>query len=332
MDQKRRIEYIDLAKAFAIIFVLIGHTVSSDTFIKKVVYAFHMPLFMVLSGSLIRVSDRSFTTFLKDRALRLLVPYFIWAMIYSPFSLRNLICITYGTRQTLEMASSLTSLWFLPTMFISQCITYFFLKKALKKQAVILLPPLILFIVGIIASGRIEIGYPWGLDVAFVTVLFMISGNLLTERMQNTNVIVLSGCFVSCIFAYTVSLRFNTTDLGYVLMANAIYGNPVLFLIGAYGGSVAIILISYLLSKVDFPLKRCFLHVGQKTFGIFLIHKPIVESLRVVMEKLGIGYNSFTGVLLITVIGLAISYGLAQLIEWIVPSLFGIKKDGIYEQ
>ena len=45
-----RIEYIDLAKAIGIFLVCLGHTVDPDTQLKTIIYAFHMPLFFILSG------------------------------------------------------------------------------------------------------------------------------------------------------------------------------------------------------------------------------------------------------------------------------------------
>ena len=48
-----RIKYIDIAKAFAIIFIVLGHTIlhsqHSEVFVK-ILYSFHVVLFFMLSG------------------------------------------------------------------------------------------------------------------------------------------------------------------------------------------------------------------------------------------------------------------------------------------
>ena len=52
-ETKARIEFIDIIKALAIILVVIGHTSPNRTEIlpyKSIIYAFHMPLFFILSG------------------------------------------------------------------------------------------------------------------------------------------------------------------------------------------------------------------------------------------------------------------------------------------
>ena len=53
----KRIEYIDLAKGLAIYLVVLGHALGSlaaptmeHGIIGNVIYSFHMPLFMILSG------------------------------------------------------------------------------------------------------------------------------------------------------------------------------------------------------------------------------------------------------------------------------------------
>lgn len=50
MDEKKRLVFVDVAKAIAIFLVVLGHVVSSNTTTKLVLYSFHMPLFFILSG------------------------------------------------------------------------------------------------------------------------------------------------------------------------------------------------------------------------------------------------------------------------------------------
>ena len=46
---KKRILWIDYAKAFAMFFVIFGH-VNSGNYLTNWIYSFHMPLFFLLSG------------------------------------------------------------------------------------------------------------------------------------------------------------------------------------------------------------------------------------------------------------------------------------------
>ena len=48
---KERLLYIDMLKAFGIILVVMGHVFhDSDSIVSHFIYAFHMPLFFLLSG------------------------------------------------------------------------------------------------------------------------------------------------------------------------------------------------------------------------------------------------------------------------------------------
>lgn len=57
-QQQKRIEYIDIAKGLAIFCVLVGHIVDSDTLMKTILYAFHMPVFFILSGMVAHVQPQ----------------------------------------------------------------------------------------------------------------------------------------------------------------------------------------------------------------------------------------------------------------------------------
>ena len=52
-----RLRYIDLTKGFAIILMLWGHTMTSVNGIHIWIYSFHMPIFFIMCGILIRIKE-----------------------------------------------------------------------------------------------------------------------------------------------------------------------------------------------------------------------------------------------------------------------------------
>ena len=50
VKNKRRIEYIDIAKGIAIILMIMGHVCSYGSWKRNIIYSFHMPLFIIVSG------------------------------------------------------------------------------------------------------------------------------------------------------------------------------------------------------------------------------------------------------------------------------------------
>lgn len=105
MDQKilkkNRNIYIDVLKSFLIISVVIGHTIVSffpERYIYnnifKVIYSFHMFLFIFVSAYLVKLVGHEINIlWLKKRFFRLMIPYIVWTalllVIRNNFSLYN---------------------------------------------------------------------------------------------------------------------------------------------------------------------------------------------------------------------------------------------------
>lgn len=72
---KQRIEFVDLAKGFCILMVVLLH-VYGDTSgeVIKIMGYFKLPLFFVLSGMFFKEND-GILSFLKDKTNKLLMPF-----------------------------------------------------------------------------------------------------------------------------------------------------------------------------------------------------------------------------------------------------------------
>lgn len=73
-DNTKRIEWIDVAKALAIILVGIGHY-NCPRGLQIWIYSFHMPLFFILSGVTLDIKKYKFVKFVKRKAKAFLVPW-----------------------------------------------------------------------------------------------------------------------------------------------------------------------------------------------------------------------------------------------------------------
>lgn len=96
-NMNKRNENIDIIKGAAILLVLAGHAIQfgsgmhcyiySDFFLDpvyRVIYSFHMPLFMLISGYLFyfTVNRHSFGECVKSRFQTLLLPIGVWSLIF----------------------------------------------------------------------------------------------------------------------------------------------------------------------------------------------------------------------------------------------------------
>lgn len=328
--KKERVLFIDIARATAIFTVVAGHTVDSDTVYKTIIYSFHMPLFFLLSGFTGIIRDRydltTWTAFFQKKVRTLLFPYLLWACIYSSFSFKHLLLILWGTRETLIDAGSLTSLWFLPVLFVASVLTECTNAAARKWNArFIPIMAAVLFMgSGLFIPHAAQHGYPWGADIALTAAGFMLIGQLLGQ-LYSMSVFHKAHSHILCCCVTLVGMLAVFLILkpeGYVLMANAVYGNRILFLLTSLMGSLFILSSSRLLEFAASHLKAM-IYLGQNTLGIFILHKPVVEMIRSLVTRLGYEYNNLLCVALIPVATLCVVIPVVYVIKKYVPFMFG---------
>lgn len=55
----KRLRYIDVGRGIGMMLVVLGHTVNPGSLLWKAIFAFHMPLFFMLSGYLYKQRDKA---------------------------------------------------------------------------------------------------------------------------------------------------------------------------------------------------------------------------------------------------------------------------------
>ncbi len=189
-----RIEWIDSLKGLGMLLVVLSHTaIDHDT--NRVLYAFHMPLFFLISGFLFSPHKYvSISSLVRKRTQTLLVPYLfyalgsyvLWANVARHYGadadsglsvLTPLIGIAYSVGSG-EWLIPNCPLWFLTCLFVTECLYWSFHQIARSKTQCGLM--LIASAVGgYLASLYLGIRLPWGADVALTAVAFYGAGHLL---------------------------------------------------------------------------------------------------------------------------------------------------------
>jgi len=129
-----RDQQIDALRGFAILLVVLGHCIQfsgidfDNNFLFRLIYSFHMPLFMFISGYVSFFSTwKGFATF-KNKFFLLLVPFFSWGLI-SFFKLVILNKIGfYGVFDFffhLVLYPDNEGLWFLWVLFLINLLIFF---------------------------------------------------------------------------------------------------------------------------------------------------------------------------------------------------------------
>lgn len=135
--EKKRLEYLDMAKGIGILFVVLVHSKTLPEKMTAWLAQPAMPLFFVVSGMLIACTeeDRKDGKYvLKKKCRSLLLPYLWFTLLYI---LRDIVNIYLGIADTAALGADVMAfvtlfgcsvLWFLTTLFFSE-ITFVFLRK-----------------------------------------------------------------------------------------------------------------------------------------------------------------------------------------------------------
>lgn len=294
-----RIEYIDLAKGFCIILVVLFHC---DIYFYHIGYEFNtmvgntfrMPLYYFLSGLFFKPYN-GFFNFAIRKANKLLIPFFFFYFctgVIVPFILQEL-NVDMGIKSVIGWHSFINfynekftniPLWFLLSLFETNIIFYFcliFIEKYTKcfKIATLIC---ILFIIGIIG-------------------FFMGRNNVNIQIFIDTSMTVLPFFAIGYIFRkYTHILEPNKWDkywILFVLMSGGITyllsgGNlmyienkfdvhPIAFYVSGITGTLCVLFISKAIVKIPFIS-----YIGRYSIMLLVTHLLLLAVVSLIINKI----------------------------------------------
>ena len=138
-EKNTRIEWVDICKAIAIIFVFLGHW--GTLHLRPFAFAFHLKLFFLISGFFASASADKYTfkEFLTKKTKQILIPMLLWmwiGLIITNFDTEtNLSTIIY---QLKDIRHIYPNYWFFPAIFTIS-IFYYISKKFYKSNLRVLL-------------------------------------------------------------------------------------------------------------------------------------------------------------------------------------------------
>ena len=264
-----RYEYVDIAKGLGILAVVWAHIMTSG-FSHELCYAFHMPLFFLLSGMLFkREKYASLLGFVKHRSKRLFVPYLAYSLttwvIWVVFRMLHGDTVVSWWMPLLQTVIAKGSgaylvhnsaLWFIPCLFAVE-LMWFFVGK-LNDWIAIVLSLLIgggSFLLGDFLGDDWWFLLPWNLDAAFIALPFYGVGNLFAKRLQQEKIVSYIGVhkwgtmFIWILFTVLLiigTLRYDTCSMG-----SSLYGcRGIVFFLRAFIGCAAMLCLALLLDNI----------------------------------------------------------------------------------
>ena len=75
-------EFIDIARGIAIILMIVGHVVKFNGLVWRIIYSFHMPLFIICSGYFFKKEEK-LSECIKKVIKKLILPYVICCLFVN---------------------------------------------------------------------------------------------------------------------------------------------------------------------------------------------------------------------------------------------------------
>ena len=88
--KSKKMNWIDVAKGICIICIILGHM--GNNLAVKIVYAFHIPVFFILSGYTMK-REKLDNQYIKKKFSRLMIPYFTTCLFITIMDIIKSICL-----------------------------------------------------------------------------------------------------------------------------------------------------------------------------------------------------------------------------------------------
>lgn len=282
-----RINEIDVASGLAIILVVVGHTLDhmpeSYRIFKTVLYTFHMPFFMFISGFLYRLSSqsledlKSYLPFIKRKLNRLGLTYLLVSLLYLGFNF-----ILYQHTGSVNILQDVLYIFLKPSFGVSIFLWYIYvlllfylffslllLHPILKKNTYILiiLGFMLYFIVPKI--GLFE------LNLFCKYFVYFSIGIFISENYHCFKVVLHKMNVLPCLL-FAVLLVLEILD--FVNLPALVYG------------LISIPSLVYISLKLS--INKSLQYLGNRTFVIYIWHSAFLFFLEVILMKFDKNYHT----------------------------------------
>ncbi len=280
MNNKKREIWLDILKGIAILLVIIGHGPTISNRLYEFIWAFHMPLFFLISGYTFKKKEEK--KFIKDKAKRLLIPYYftcilliasniIYNIYYKSFSFNRLLLILkrwiwagiYGSCWSYNnpfKIYDIGAIWFLCTLFAALLLFNFIMNTKEEYQ-----PFIIVILVYIGLSLNQFFWLPFNFASACTSTLLLYVGYLSKkfDILNNKSLILKLLLFIiSAVCIYNKSM---------VIIGNNTYSYGVFSILGAIAISYWIAKFSKQLEKTKY-VSKFLSYLGRNTLVILCFH------------------------------------------------------------
>lgn len=289
---KTRIKYLDVLKCIAIYLVVWGHCIqfmSPATYINdpmiRLIYSFHMPLFMMISGYFAWHSmQMSFGKMLLKKARNLILPNFMWAIVISSLSfVISFLIWDYKGEPNPNIIKRFifffwSDLWFLKTLFVCYILAFIWRNFPKYKIIGLMISILLSHIVGSI--NLLSLMYPCflvGMGLQYYSDYF-------THKKEIVIFLISLIIFVLSYIAQSYILEYRYFPVSHLIKSGlykmAFYTECyriIEMLLGIFGSFVFFFFVKFICRY--FSEIKCLCYLGRFTLGIYIWQTLFIQRL-----------------------------------------------------
>jgi len=291
--------FVDIAKGFAIILVVVEHNVlifKHNVAADVIILSFHMPLFYFASGIFFS-NHQKFNTILGKRFHSLVKPYLVSCLLFfvlksiKDFKIGDITTfitgVLYGTNTSLSWPYE--QLWFLTSLFVTvlSCRGLYFFLNRIASDWLRLLILFVLLIIGVNFIKQIRslqcLGLPWNFDLLGVTVFFYAFGfEMRNKFFRGTSApLILSTSalliFLCLHYFFTIELPNDPCSIHLTLRK---YDHMLVNSLEAIFGIFFVIYLSMAIEKYCSTVSLFLDFIGRRSLAIFIFHVLVMPYIQ----------------------------------------------------
>lgn len=283
-SKSQRVAFIDVTKGIAISLVVLGHVLGgalargwvvpadAGETVYKFIYAFHMPVFFIISGAFAigHIRRAPFHAFLS-RCGSIAWPYLLWGTIF--IALQTFIAgfmlfpPQAGALYSVERLLLGETSWFLWTLFVCEVLLIL----------AVIIPLWVLMAVSLVMSLALPAGYPgiFGNVVHFMP--YLVLGALVGHRIREISFASPWKALCGGLLIFAALFAATATGAG--------SGDAIGFLEGV-SGTAALLLLAYGLNRISGRAGDILREIGEASLVVFLLHPYFQVAARIIIEHL----------------------------------------------
>lgn len=313
--QNNRITYLDAAKGVAILLMMLDHIWAFKNPVSEWIYSFHMPIFFIISGILIKYTNaeqRNLSKIIISKLKGLLIPYLVFefgfVVLFGTLHNFDYNVLKWHAYDGLLLKPANWSLWFLICIFISE-ILFISIKKYIKNEKALYFFISFIYIIPFFIktnNAYITIFLRCCTAIGFIGGGYISSSLVFNKSYSNFIILLIA---ITNIILSSINGKVNLYNLN--------YSNPILYTICALLGSYSVI---FLLKKIDSKVLQ---FLGKNTLFLLGTHM-LMKGL--ITRVLHIESSTYLGGIIILIIMCLILTPVIIFVNKYMPFVVGKKK------